>query len=98
MIERVKAHIKVYLAYLTNNRTGKSVDVHGRTYRSVYKQFGHTVMFNDYYHYSNTWFIKQEDGMSEKKYTQKQVDAIIITANILYIIVFICGVIIGALV
>lgn len=35
--------------------------------------------------------------MDEKKYTRKQVDAIIITANFMYIIVFICGVIIGAL-
>jgi hypothetical protein len=41
--------------------------------------------------------IKDNFDMDEKKYTRKQVDAIIITANFMYIIVFICGVIIGAL-
>ena len=53
----MKEHIKVFLAFLTNNRGGKQVDVHGRTYRDVYKRFGHGVMLHDY-QTINSWVIK----------------------------------------
>ena len=50
------AHIKVFIAYLTNNLGGKREDVHGRTYRSTYKKFGHRYMVREYCDW-NTWHI-----------------------------------------
>lgn len=54
----MKDHVIILMAYLTNNRRGKQVDVHGRTYRSVYKKFGHQAMLDDYRGY-NTWLVKR---------------------------------------
>jgi len=51
------AHIKVYIAYLTNNRGNKSEDLHGRSYISVYKKFGHKEMVKEFNN-NNTWLIK----------------------------------------
>jgi hypothetical protein len=53
----LKANILVFLAYLTNNKYGKQVDVHGRTYRYVYKKFCHKAMVNEYLD-ENSWDVK----------------------------------------
>ncbi len=53
----IKAYIKTYIAYLTNNRGGKREDVHGRTYASVFKRLGHEKMIREYL-YGNTWYVK----------------------------------------
>jgi hypothetical protein len=50
------SHILVLLAYWTNNRHGKREDVHGRSYRSVYRKFGHAAMVREYLD-TNTWSI-----------------------------------------
>lgn len=50
------ASLKVRLAYLTGNRRGKRKDVHGRTYRSVYRKFGHLRMLKEYL-VRNSWSI-----------------------------------------
>lgn len=52
----VIAHIKVWFAGLTNNYFGKREDVHGRTYKYVYKKFGHKKMVGEYLR-GNTWLI-----------------------------------------
>lgn len=49
-------NIKIYIAYLTNNRGGKREDVHGRTYRQVYKKFGHKEMLKEYKQ-GNSWYV-----------------------------------------
>ena len=54
-------HLFVFIAYLTNNMLGKSEDVHGRTFRYVYKRFGHRSMVNDY-RYGNSWLVKPSGG------------------------------------
>jgi hypothetical protein len=50
------AHFFVFMAYLTNNSGGKRRDVHDRTYRSVYKKFGHSAMVSEY-RTDNSWNI-----------------------------------------
>ena len=57
LFKKIHPHIKVRLAYRRNNSGCKSVDVHGRTYKSVYEKFGHKVMVEEYLH-GNTWLIK----------------------------------------
>lgn len=54
---RFAASLKVLMAYLTNNRGGKQEDVFGRTYRSVYRKFGHAAMLKEYLD-ENSWLIK----------------------------------------
>lgn len=49
-------HIIVFLAFLSNNGTGKQKDVHGRQYRDVYKKFGHMAMVQEYRD-KNSWGI-----------------------------------------
>lgn len=50
------SHIKVYFAYLTNNKNGKQKDLHGRLYKNVYKKFGHSKMVDEYIKF-NSWSI-----------------------------------------
>lgn len=52
----MSAHIKVYFAFLTNNRGGRHTDVHGRRYRDVYRRHGHFLMVDDD-RYGNSWRI-----------------------------------------
>jgi hypothetical protein len=52
----MKAHAKVFIAYLTNNWSGKSEDVHGRSYVYVYRRFGHREMVKEYLE-DNTWGV-----------------------------------------
>lgn len=56
-MKRIKAHIKVIKAFLTNNRKGKKVDAIGRSYEYVYAFFGHQTMVNEYLCH-NTWEVK----------------------------------------
>jgi len=49
-------NLKVFIAFITNNLFGKREDVHGRTYRYVYKKFGHKAMLGEYRD-TNTWLI-----------------------------------------
>lgn len=56
------ARINVWLAYLCGNRRGKRVDVHGRSYRSVYKKYGNLIMADDFLH-GNSWFVKKRIGL-----------------------------------
>ena len=55
-MKTIKAHLKVYIAYLTNNWKGKRKDIFGRTYRSVYKKFGYKAMIKEYLE-GNTWNV-----------------------------------------
>lgn len=55
-MKRLKAHFKVFMAFLMNNKHGKRCDVHGRLYKQVYEKFGHKVMVDEYLT-SNSWFI-----------------------------------------
>lgn len=55
-IKRRIANVRVYRAYLTNNRRGKREDVHGRSYRSVYERYGHKIMAEEYLD-CNTWCV-----------------------------------------
>ena len=48
----------VFFAYLTNNRGGKSVDAFGRSYREVYRKFGHEAMVKEYLK-DNSWNVKR---------------------------------------
>lgn len=52
----IMIHIKVYWAYITNNKGKKQYDVHGRSYRDVYEKFGHYCMCEEYLS-ENTWQI-----------------------------------------
>ena len=54
------ANIKVYLASKGLVWT-KPEDVHGRTYKYVYKKFGHKEMLSEYLH-GNTWMIPKYFG------------------------------------
>lgn len=56
-MRRLRAHINVYWAFVTNNYTGKRVDVHGRRYKDVYILFGHRAMVSEFLT-GNTWLIK----------------------------------------
>lgn len=56
-MEKLIAKVKVSIAYLTNNREGKSEDVHGRTYRSMVRRFGFDAMGIEYLG-SNSWMVK----------------------------------------
>jgi hypothetical protein len=51
------ADTKIRRAYETGNKGGKLGDVHGRTYRQVYEQFGHDAMVDEYLK-TNSWLIK----------------------------------------
>jgi len=50
-------HIKVFLAGKFGIGNGKKMDVHGRTYQSVYKRWGHYFMLEEYRE-TNSWMIK----------------------------------------
>jgi len=50
------ASLCVMRAYLTNNRGGKQRDVHGRSYRSVYRKFGKAAMVDDVMD-MNSWAV-----------------------------------------
>jgi hypothetical protein len=52
----MNVNIKVFIAYLTNNRKGKRIDVNGRDYRYVYKRFGHKCMVNEFKS-QNSWRV-----------------------------------------
>lgn len=54
--------INVFLAYILNNHRGKRKDVHGRPYRSVYREFGNRVMAEEFL-YDNSWNVKQRVGL-----------------------------------
>ncbi len=54
--------INVFLAYIVNNRRGKRKDVHGRSYRSVYRNFGNRAMAKEFL-YPNSWYVKQRVGL-----------------------------------
>ena len=51
------ARVRVWWAYVTNNKTGKQEDVHGRRYSKVYLRFGNTAMAKEYLT-DNSWLIK----------------------------------------
>jgi len=48
---------KVKKAYKTNNKGGKQRDENGRTYREVYREFGHSAMVGEYLN-KNTWAVQ----------------------------------------
>ena len=56
------SRVNVWIAYLLGNRRGKRVDVNGRTYRSVYREYGNAVMAHDFLH-GNSWHVKQRVGL-----------------------------------
>lgn len=51
------AHFKVFWAVITNNWSGKQMDVHGRTYTDVWMKHGHMAMVREYRE-TNSWRIK----------------------------------------
>lgn len=54
--------INVFLAYHLFNIGGKRKDVHGRSYRQVYRAFGNRGMADEFLS-TNTWNIKQRVGL-----------------------------------
>jgi len=52
----------VFLAYCLFNTGGKREDVHGRTYRQVYREFGNKAMAGEFL-YPNSWNVKQRVGL-----------------------------------
>ncbi len=54
--------INVFLAYVFHNWGGKKRDVHGRSYRYVYRKFGNRAMAKEFV-YSNSWWVKQRVGL-----------------------------------
>lgn len=56
------AGINVWLAYCLWNIGGKRKDVHGRTYRQVYRRFGNKTMSDDFLH-GNSWNVKKRIGV-----------------------------------
>lgn len=50
------ASLKVRWAYITGNRHGRRIDLQGRTYKQVYKKFGHLMMLSEYLK-NNSWLV-----------------------------------------
>lgn len=55
-MNKIVSHVIVLIAFATNNRGGKMYDVFGRSYRQVYKMFGHTEMVREYRTH-NSWRV-----------------------------------------
>jgi len=57
ILKYVFADLVVLFAFTFNNPFGKRNDLHGRTYKDVYKRFGHEQMVYDYL-YCNSWNVR----------------------------------------
>jgi hypothetical protein len=57
ILKYLLADFVVMFAAIFNNPFGKRYDVHGRSYKTVYKRFGHGVMVHDYLN-ANSWNVR----------------------------------------
>jgi hypothetical protein len=48
--------VRVWIAGRFNNPGGRSHDIHGRTYRYVYRKYGHSLMVEEARE-GNTWHV-----------------------------------------